>query len=82
MYMFVLNLLILSRAGIMEINNMTQLHGGGRMEEKHEPEVNTCMWQHSHAQHGNELPRIKLGFNETRFAMGQTHVCEMVKGAR
>ena len=33
--MFVLNLLILSRASIAEINNMMQLHGGGRMEEKH-----------------------------------------------
>ena len=82
MYMFVLNLPILSRAGITEINNMTQLHGCGRMEEKHEPEVNTCVWQHSHAQHRNELPRIKLGFNKKRFAMGQTCVCEMVKGVR
>ena len=36
MYMFVLNLLILSRAGIMEIKNMMQSHGSGRMEEKHE----------------------------------------------
>ena len=35
MYMFVLNLLILSRAGIMKIKDMMQLHGGGRMEEKH-----------------------------------------------
>ena len=33
--MFVLNLLIQSRAGIAEINNMMQPHGGGRMEEKH-----------------------------------------------
>ena len=33
--MFVLNLLILSRAGIAGINNMMQPHGGGRMEEKH-----------------------------------------------
>ena len=32
--MFVLNLLILSRAGIAEINNMMQLHNGGRMEEE------------------------------------------------
>ena len=35
MYMLVLNLLILLRAGIVEINNMMQPHGGGRMEEKH-----------------------------------------------
>ena len=32
--MFVLNLPILSRASITEINDMMQLHGGGRMEEK------------------------------------------------
>ena len=32
--MFVLNLPILSRAGIAEINNMMQLHGSGRMEEE------------------------------------------------
>ena len=37
--MFVPNLLILSRAGIVEINIMTQPHGGGRMEEKHK----TCV---------------------------------------
>ena len=80
--MFVSNLLILSRAGIAEINSMMQLHGGGRMEEKHEHEVNACVWQHSHAQHGNELSRIKLGFSKTRFAMRQTCVCEMVKGMR
>ena len=59
--MFVLNLLILSRAGIAEINNIMQLPGGGRMEEKHEHEECTCVWQHSHAQHTNELSRIKLG---------------------
>ena len=23
-----------------------------------------CVWQHSHAQHGNELSRIKLGLIE------------------
>ena len=40
---------------------MVQPHGGGRMEEKHEHEGCTCVWQHSHAQHGNELLRIKLG---------------------
>ena len=34
-YMLVLNLPIQFRAGIVEINNMMQLHGGGRMEEKH-----------------------------------------------
>ena len=33
--MFVLNLLILSRAGITEIKDMMQPHGIGRMEEKH-----------------------------------------------
>ena len=36
MYMFVLNLPILSRAGIAEIKDMMQLCGSGRMEEKHE----------------------------------------------
>ena len=35
MYMFVSNLPILSRAGIIKINDIMQLHGGGRMEEKH-----------------------------------------------
>ena len=35
MYMFVSDLPILSRASIMEIKDMMQLHGGGRMEEKH-----------------------------------------------
>ena len=35
MYMFVLDLPILFRAGIVEINNMMQPHGSGRMEEKH-----------------------------------------------
>ena len=35
MYMLVLNLLILSRAGIMEIKDMMQPHGSGRREEKH-----------------------------------------------
>ena len=38
LYMFVSNLLILSRAGIAEMNNIMQLHGSGRMEEKHEHE--------------------------------------------
>ena len=33
--MLVPNLPILSRAGIVEINDMMQLHGGGRMGEKH-----------------------------------------------
>ena len=33
--MFVPNLPILSRASITEINNMMQLHGSGRMEERH-----------------------------------------------
>ena len=35
MHMFVLNLPILSRAGITEIKGMMQLHGSGRMEGKH-----------------------------------------------
>ena len=35
MYMLVLNLPILFRVGIVEIDDMMQLHGGGRMEEKH-----------------------------------------------
>ena len=61
MYMFVSDLLILSRADIAEINNKMQLHGGGRIEEKHEHEECTCVWQHSHVQHGNELSGIKLG---------------------
>ena len=39
---------------------MMQLHGSGRMEEKDEHEEDVCLWQHSHAQHGNELSRIKL----------------------
>ena len=44
MYMFVLNQLIQSRAGIAEISNMMQPHGSGRMEEKHEHEENACVW--------------------------------------
>ena len=59
--MFVSNLLILSRAGIVEINNMMQPHGSGRMEEKHEHEESACVWQHSHALHRNELSRVMLG---------------------
>ena len=35
MYMCVSDLPIQSRADIMEIKGMMQLHGGGRMEEKH-----------------------------------------------
>ena len=62
--MFVPNLLILSRAGIVGIKGMMQPHGGGRMEEKHEHEEGACVWQHSHAQHRNELSRIKLGLIE------------------
>ena len=82
MYMLVSNLPILFRAGIAEVKNMMQLHGGGRMEEKHEHEESACVWQHSHAQHRNELSRIKLSFSRTRFAMRQTRVCETVKGMR
>ena len=78
MYMLVSNLPILLRAGIVEINNMMQLHGSGRMEEKH----GTCVWQHSHALHRNELVKNKVKFNKTRFAMRQTRVCELVKVMR
>ena len=35
MYMFASDLPILFRAGIVEINNIMQPHGSGRMEEKH-----------------------------------------------
>ena len=43
MYMFVLNLPILSRAGIAEIKGMMQPYGGGRMEEKHNMcDVHVC----------------------------------------
>ena len=43
MYMCVSNLPIQSRAGIMEIKGMMQLHGGGRMEEKHKMcDVHVC----------------------------------------
>ena len=35
MYMLVSDLPILSRAGLVEINDMMQPHGGGRMEDKH-----------------------------------------------
>ena len=35
MYMLVSDLPILSRVGITEIKDMMQLHGGSRMEEKH-----------------------------------------------
>ena len=59
--MFISDLPILSRAGIAKIDNMMQPHGSGGMEEKYGHEGGTCVWQHSHAQHGNELSRIKLG---------------------
>ena len=36
MYMLVLDLVILFRAGITETNNMMQPHGSGGMEEKHD----------------------------------------------
>ena len=64
MYMLVSNLPILSRASIMEIKNMIWPRGGGRMEEKHEHVWYACVWQHSHAQHGNELSRIRLSLIE------------------
>ena len=52
-YMFVLNLLILSRAGIMEIKDMMQLHGSGRMEVKHNMcDVHVCG---SIAMHSTEM---------------------------
>ena len=41
-YMFVSDLPILFRAGIVEINNMMQSQGSGRMEEKHRTCV-VCM---------------------------------------
>ena len=42
-YMFVSDLLILLRVGIVEINNMMQPHGSGRMEEKHNMcDVHVC----------------------------------------
>ena len=41
--MFVLDLLILSGASMMEIDNIMQLHGSGRMEEKHNMcDVHVC----------------------------------------
>ena len=49
-------------------------------KKEHEHEECACVWQHSHAQHRNELSRIKLDFNKTRFTMRQTHVCK--KGIR
>ena len=43
MYMFVSDLPILFRAGIMEIKGMMQLHGSGRMEEEHNMcDVHVC----------------------------------------
>ena len=60
MYIVVLNLLIQSRAGIAEISNMMQLHGGGRMEEKHEHEENACVWQHSHALLWSHLQELHI----------------------
>ena len=43
MYMFVLNLAILYRAGIAEIKDMMRPHGSGRMEEKHNMcDVHVC----------------------------------------
>ena len=53
MYMFVSNLLILSRAGIVEINSMMQPHCSGRMEEKHNMcDVHVCG---SIAMHSTEM---------------------------
>ena len=53
MYMFVSDLLIQSRAGIMEIKDMMQLHGGGRMEEKHNMcDMHVCG---STAMHSTEM---------------------------
>ena len=53
MYMFVPDLPILSRASIVETNNMIQLHGGGRMEEKHEHKESACYG--SIAMHSTEM---------------------------
>ena len=51
--MFVLDLLTLSRADIAGINNMMQLYGGGRMEEKHNMrEAHVCG---SIAMHSTEM---------------------------
>ena len=53
MYMFVSNLLIQSRAGIVEIKDMMQPHGGGRMKEKHNMcDVHVC---DSIAMHSMEM---------------------------
>ena len=53
MYMFVLDLLILSGASMMEIDNIMQLHGSGRMEEKHNMcDVHVCG---SIAMHSTEM---------------------------
>ena len=43
MYMLVSNLLILLRVDIVEIKDMMQPHGGGRMEEKYNMcDVHVC----------------------------------------
>ena len=54
LYMLVLNLPILSRAGIAEIKDMMRLHGSGRMEEKHRTCV-MCMCCGSIAMHSTEM---------------------------
>ena len=71
MYMFVPDLPILSRAGTAEINNMMRPHGSGRMEEKHKHVWCACVWQHSHAQHRNELSRIRLSLIEQGLPWGK-----------
>ena len=77
--MLVSNLPILSRASIMEIKGMMQLHGGGRMEEKY----NMC---DTHvcgriAMHSTERTvKNKVRFSQIEFAMRQTCVRKNVKG--
>ena len=41
------------------------------MEEKHKHVWCACVWQHSHAQHGNELSRIRLSLIEQGLPWGK-----------
>ena len=67
MYMFVLDLLILSRAGMAEINNMMQPHGGGRMEEKHRTCVVRMCVAASPCTARKWTVKNKIKFNGIRF---------------
>ena len=61
---------------------MRQLHGGGRMEKKHNMcDVHVCG---SIAMRSTEMncQEIRLSFDDIRFAMRQTCVCEIVKDMR